>query len=483
LLSRRQIIQRAAAAAAGLSVADVLLACGGSDDDGHGEDGGADRVAGKPGYGPLTDEAGPILMLPAGFAYVGFGKAGTPMSDGLETPPCHDGTGHFSGGKDVAILLRNQEGYHPGKALGPRNAYDPVAQGGVTVSHFNTKTQKLSESALVLNGTDNNCNGGITPWGTWLSGEESTVGASDGFERPHGYMFEVPADATEPVDPVPIKAMGRFVHEASPVDPRTGIVYLTEDNGDPGDGFYRFLPQTRGKLLNGGELQMLAVRGKPGYDTTKGQTEGKRLDCGWVTIEDPDPSDAEENANAVYHQGIEKGAANFYALEGAFFAKGSAYFIASESGDAKKGQVWRFTPDAKDHDRGTLTLIYESPGARVLDEPDGITVSPRGGLVLCEDGDGEDGTGGSNYLRGVTPTGKLFDFAKNKQKLSLHNHFTSHLEPFEKRYWQKPDVTKFTGASEFSGATYSPDGQTLFVNLQYPGETFAITGPWEKGWL
>jgi secreted PhoX family phosphatase len=34
------------------------------------------------------------------------------------------------------------------------------------------------------------------------------------------------------------------------------------------------------------------------------------------------------------------------------------------------------------------------------------------------------------------------------------------------------------GDEEFAGATFSPDGATLFVNIQVPGTTFAIWGPW-----
>ena len=37
--------------------------------------------------------------------------------------------------------------------------------------------------------------------------------------------------------------------------------------------------------------------------------------------------------------------------------------------------------------------------------------------------------------------------------------------------------------SETAGPGFSPDGKWLFLHLQYPGETFAITGPWQKGWL
>ncbi|HEX4308242.1 MAG TPA: alkaline phosphatase PhoX, partial [Solirubrobacterales bacterium] len=346
------------------------------------------------------------------------------------------------------------------------HAYDRVARGGVTSSLFDTDKGKLLESGIVLNGTHENCNGGHTPWGSWLSCEENTEGPTQGFEKPHGYVFEVPKGANRAVEPVPIKAMGRMEHEAAAIDPRSGVVYLTEDNGDPADGFYRYLPNDTRHLHKGGVLQMLAVQGRSKYDTTRGQKVGQKLHCEWVTIDDPDPPEAETEPAAVWRQGRAKGAAQFIGVEGCHWAKGSVYFVASEGGDEEEGQIWRYTPHGRKH--GTLVLLYESTSEKLLDEPDTITVSPRGGVLICEDGNGEDEAGGDNYLRVLSPRGKLETFARNDTPLDLHR-------------WEenKPGVI---GRSEWSGSTYSPDGKWLFVHIQYPGRTFAITGPWEKGW-
>ena len=86
----------------------------------------------------------------------------------------------------------------------------------------------------------------------------------------------------------------------------------------------------------------------------------------------------------------------------------------------------------------------------MLDAPDNLTVSPRGGLVLCEDGDDEQ------FVRGLD-RGQIFDFALN-------------------------NISENTD-QEFAGACYSPDGTVLFVNIQTPGVSFAIRGPFDRGAL
>ena len=397
---------------------------------------------GNGGYGPLKP-AGPVLDLPEGFRYVRFGDEGSPMAGGVPTPPKHDGMAAFPVKPGVVRLVRNHEVKEVGQAFG-RPAYDPAAAGGTTTLVFDSGVGKLVTSFPSLAGTFNNCAGGPTPWGSWLSCEEGTSGPRVGFERYHGYVFEVPASANGPVDPIPLKAMGRFVHEAVAVDPQTGVVYLTEDR--PTAGFYRFVPDTPGALRLGGRLQMLAVDARPGYDTRADQSPGVTLPVTWVDIEDPDPHDAGWNPDAVFRQGRRQGGATFGRLEGCCFDRGRVLLTATSGGDADCGQVWEYRP--KPDGRGRLRLVFESPSAGFLNQPDNVTVSPRGGVLLCEDHDGSD------RLMGLDPEGRLFEFARNRLSLG-----------------------------EFAGVTYEPGGNWLFVNIQRPGMTLAITGPWGRGCL
>ena len=394
------------------------------------------------GYGPLQP-AGPELALPAGFTYVAFGRTGDPMTNGDPTPGDHDGMAAFGDpGSPLVFLVRNHElspGEIPGVVGTP--TYDPLASGGTTNLVFNTGTMRLEADYPSLAGTIRNCAGGPTPWGSWLSCEEnfSTLGGT-----PHGYVFEVDARATSPVDPVPLTDMGRFVHEAVAIDPDTGIVYETEDRGS--SGFYRFLPNAPGDLRRGGRLQMLAIKARPQYDTRTGQRVGKPLPVEWVDIAEPNPTGPDAHALSVFNQGFEQGAAVFDRLEGAWYGGGSIYFDSTSGGDASLGQIWEYTPTG--NAGGQLTLVFESPSQDLLEQPDNITVSPQGSILICEDGGGQD------YLRGITPRGQVFDFGAN-----------------------------ILNGAELAGATFGPDGRVLFVNIQSPGITFAITGPWERGAL
>jgi uncharacterized protein len=394
-----------------------------------------------------------MLALPKDFHYTAFGKTGDKLYDGLVTPRAHDGMAAFHVKGELRLVrnheVNNQVG-RPNAAIGP-NAYDPLAGGGTTTLVINPKTRELVKGFVSLSGTLVNCAGGPTPWNSWISCEETVLGPrryknesneeQGGFSKRHGYCFEVPAASDKVVDPVPLKAMGRFVHEALAVDPRTGIVYMTEDRVTC--GFYRFIPKKAGKLIAGGRLQMLAVKDQPNFDTRMQKSEGGSLPVTWVDIKDPDPSDADTDEFAVYKQGIAGGGTTFRRLEGCIYGRGRIFFTATSGGENKLGQVWEYNPSAE-----SLTLLVQPSDKSVLNMPDNICLTRSGNLIICED------NGESIHLQLLTRSGEISTLAKNV------------LAGFEDR--------------EFAGVTFSPDGQTLFVNIQVPGITFAIWGPWDR---
>ncbi len=396
----------------------------------------------RPGFGRLVRDPGGVLDLPRGFQYRVLSPEGATLSDGRPVPGDHDGMAAFRGRGDTTVLVRNHElKAGEGPPVVGRNPYDAEEAGGTTAVIVSSNRREVA-SFVTSSGTRNNCAGGATPWDTWITCEE------DRTER-HGYCYEVMWDDPEnALSKTPITDMGFFSHEAIDIDPRTGIAYLTEDDFrgqiDPDDPandtrssfLYRYVPHDRrrrpGALQAGGRLQALAIDDAPKdadfYDPRE------RFAARWIDVNPAEPHD----------DALAKGAVRFNRLEGCHFRGGAFWFDDTAGGEKRLGQIFRLREG-----RGTrgpvLELFYEGTRENRMESPDNLIVTPWGDLWFAEDGDGE------NRVMGVTPEGQVYKFASNR-----------------------------LNESELAGPCFAPDGRTFFVNIQEPGHTFAISGPFYR---
>jgi hypothetical protein len=421
---------------------------------------------GLEGYGPLVPDVAGRLALPVGFTYNIVTHAGvTKLESGEPTPRNHDGTGTFVRLRGGTVLVNNHEIRESGTTALPVPkldglTYDPAANGGCTVIEVDAKGNRIAERVGIA-GTATNCAGGVTPWQTWLTCEEIDAKAgSGGFTKDHGYVFEVdPYVRSANKDPKPIKALGRFEHEAAAVDPRRGHIYLTEDSANPNGLLYRWAPPSdyragRGRLRrlgdDAGELAAMKAfdgSGKHVPDLSLATKVGTRYRVEWVRIPDRDAK-----STPTRKQLGDGDITRSRKLEGAWWAGGGAYIVSSfaraESPVVHDGQVWFYDPAQRTL---TLRLLFAknpTPDLDVaFDGPDNISISPYGNAIIAEDGEGVQ------HLIGASPSGKTFPIARN-------------------------DFQDATRNVEFTGPVFSPDLRTLFANIQEPGYMFAIRGPW-----
>ncbi|MCA9091626.1 MAG: DUF839 domain-containing protein, partial [Planctomycetaceae bacterium] len=447
--------------------------------------------------GKLVRDPNRIMDLPEGFSYKVLSTTGDMMTDGLKTPGRPDGMGAFAGPNGQVIIVRNHEvedQWTFDGAFGitnellhkvdPKKMYDAgkgiqPQLGGTSTIVYDPGTKTVIRDFLSLAGTSRNCAGGPTPWGSWITCEETVfrpksdkeveaekkaeekkaeeeagkteeekakekadresylaklspkrrkqvlqdeleneqqkqqLTDDDYFEQWHGYNFEVPASAEMVLaDPVPLKEMGRFNHEAVAVDPASGIVYQTEDRDD--SLITRYIPKTPGKLSDGGKLQALVIKGNRSCDTRNWPGTGEPLfpQGEAVAVEWMDLDEVDSPKDDLRTRAYDQGAAIFARGEGMWYGNGRIYFACTSGGIAQSGQVFIYEPSKEEGQEGEavapgkLTLYLEPNNTQLLQYGDNLTVSPWGDIVLCEDG-AED-----QYLRGITPEGKIYTLGR-----------------------------------------------------------------------
>ncbi|WP_327684362.1 PhoX family protein [Streptomyces sp. NBC_00467] len=309
----------------------------------------ADPAQPGPGpYGALRPADSNGILLPNGFTSRVIARSGQKVGSTSYTwHSAPDGGACYADGTGW-IYVSNSE-------INP--------SGGASAVTFSS-TGAITGARRILSGTRQNCAGGRTPWNTWLSCEEVSL----------GYVYETDPWGVNAA--VRRDAMGRFKHEAAAADPVRKVVYLTED--ETNGCLYRFVPTTWGNLSSG-TLQVL----KASTATSGSYT--------WADVPDPDGSPTATRSQV-------SGSKKFNGGEGCYYADDKVWFTTK--GD---NRVWQLNLAA-----GTYELAYDDSlvsGGAPLTGVDNVTGSSSGDLFVAEDG-------GSMEICVITPDDVVAPFLR-----------------------------------------------------------------------
>ena len=468
---------------ASLTVAERLLAYGGNNE----ALASLKPTLAKPGYGALVFKDGAKLALPKGFDYVALRPR---RHADVRRPADADLP------RRQRLLLRRQgqglDRPQPGglparpRARAPSTPTTRIAQGGVTVSHFNTRPGKVLGNALVLNGTDNNCNGGATPWGTWLTGEENTVGSRAGLRRR-----------------ARLRVRGR---RARDLDGRAGA--------DQGDGPLRprglpGRPEDRDRLHDRGQRRpgrrLLPLPARPQGQAPPRRQAADARDQGPAEVQHRHEPDGRREARvplgrrsrtptptaptasrrpstcrAARRRREVHGPRGRHLLEGQLLLHG---LRRRQPGAGPDLELHARQQELQARHARARLRVAAATGCSPA--PTRSRSSPRGGILVCEDGD-------ERGRRRPAVADEVHLAERRAARLRQGDRADAAARPHRggpvpvqpaTAGTTRPRRARASAAARSPGVGFSPDGKWLFCHIQYPGESFAITGPWHKGWL